>query len=91
MPVLVTCKFYIYRIKNECVIVSTTFFRRFNPKFLDGLGRNSNSLETLCLSWLPASLIATQSKMKALSCPQHFLRYKSMGKIVDAQGQETLE
>ena len=29
------------------------------------------------------------SKMKALSCPQHFLHYKSMGKKFDAQGQVT--
>ena len=28
-------------------------------------------------------------KMKALSCPQHFLRYKSVGKFFIAQGQVT--
>ena len=29
------------------------------------------------------------TKMKALSCPQHFLYYKSMGKHFIAQGQVT--
>ena len=41
------------------------------------------------MSSLPASLMKIQSKMKALSCSQHFLHYKSMGKLFVAQGQVT--
>ena len=38
---------------------------------------------------LPASVFTIRSKMRALLCPQHFLHYKSMGKIFGAQGQVT--
>ena len=48
--------------------------------------------EILWLSWLPASLMTIQSKMRALLRPQHFLHYnKSMGNIFGAQGQVTLK
>ena len=36
-------------------------------------------------------LMMSRSKIKSLSCPQHFLHYKSMGKYFDAQGHATLK
>ena len=89
MPGLVTCKFEEDSIKNEGTIVSTTFFPAL--MLIDGCDRNSKFSEIFWLSWLPASLIMTRSKLKALLCPQHFLHYKFevYGKIFGAQGQVT--
>ena len=42
------------------------------PKWLIRSGRNSNSSEILCLSWLPASLTKIRSKMNALALRHHF-------------------
>ena len=86
MPVLVICKFDDDLIKqNEGIIVSTTFSPlyvygnffgaqgRVIPKRIVRSGRKSN------LSSLPASLTKFLSKMKALSCPQHFPNYTLLG------------
>ena len=93
MSVLVICKFEEDPLKSEGIIVSSSFFSgahgQVTPKSMDGCGRNSNSSEILCLSWLPASLMTIRSKMRALLCPQNFLHYKSMAKIFGAQGQVT--
>ena len=62
---------------------------RVTPKLIDGCGQNSNSSEVLWLPLLPVSLMMVQSKMKMLSCLQHFLYCKSMGNIFDAQEQVT--
>ena len=42
-------------------------------------GLKSNSSEILCLSSLSASLKKIRSKLKALSCPQHFFRRSRVG------------
>ena len=42
------------------------------PKWLIRSGRNSNSSEILCLSWLPASLTKIQSRMNELAWRHHF-------------------
>ena len=42
------------------------------PKWLIRSGRNSNSSEILCLSWLPASLTKIRSKMNELACGHYF-------------------
>ena len=61
---------------------------RATPKSIVQCGRKSNLSEILWLSWLPASLKTVHSKVKALSSGQHFLHYKSMGKVFVAQGYE---
>ena len=45
----------------------------------------------LHLSWSSVSLMMIRSKIKSLSCPQHFLHYKYMAEIFDAQGHATLK
>ena len=62
---------------------------QITPKLTDGCGRNSNPTKFLCLSWLPASLVMMWSTMRVQLWPQHFLWYKSMGKIFYAQVQVT--
>ena len=66
MPVLVTCKFDMDPIKNECAIVSITFSLLvyksmgtiFNAqghvtqKLIDGCGPNSNSKDFMTSSWM---------------------------------------
>ena len=42
------------------------------PKWLIWSGRNSNSFEILCPSWLPASLTKIRSKMNELAWRHHF-------------------
>ena len=42
-------------------------------------GRNSNSSDFLCMSWLPVSTIIMESKATEKSWKHHFLHYKSMG------------
>ena len=78
---------------TEGAIESTRFVSgtqgQVTSKLMDGRGRNSTSSEILWLSCLPASLMIIFSKMRVLSCPQHFLHYKSMGKSLGAQGQIT--
>ena len=44
-------------------------------------GPNSNLFEILWLSSLPASMKKIRSKMKALTCSQHFPHYNPMGAI----------
>ena len=61
--------------------------RAVTPRTIDGCGRNSNSSEILCLSWLPASLMTIQSKHKALLCPHNFLHCKYMAKHFRTQGR----
>ena len=88
--VLVTSKCAENPIKSGGAFVSTTFFRaqgRVTLKLIDG--QNSNSSEVLWLPLLPVSLMMIQSKMKMLSCLQHFLYCKSMGNVFDAQEQVT--
>ena len=46
-----------------------------------GSGRNSNFVESLWLSSLPARLMKIRSKMKALEWPQDFPHYNPMGAI----------
>ena len=55
------------------------------PKLMVGSDRNSKSSEIVYLPLLPKSLMKIQSKM--LSCPQHFLHYKSSGKSFGGQGR----
>ena len=82
MPVLVTASLMKIQSYNEGAIVSTTFFTgaqgRVTLKISVESGGSSNSSEILYPSQLPASLKKVRSKMKALSCPQHFPHYKSM-------------
>ena len=90
MLVLVTCKFDKYPIKNKGAVRFTVFSytqEQVTPKRLVGSSHNSNWSKILRLSWLPGSVMKIQSIMKALSCPQHFLHYKSMEKMFMAQGQ----
>ena len=108
MAVLVTCKYDEDPIKNEVAILRTRsnmgFFGtkwQVLPKRISRSGPNSNFAEILCLSWLLASLMKIQSKLKALSIAQgqiglkslssgqHFFHYKSMGKHFVAQGRVT--
>ena len=49
------------------------------PKSVIRYGRNSNSFEMLCLSWLPASLTKIRSKVKATVWRHGFSHYKSTG------------
>ena len=63
--------------------VTTKRIVRSGPKLI------SSAILQVCLSSKPPSLKKIRSKMKALSCPQHFLHYKSMGKNFNAQGQVT--
>ena len=49
------------------------------PKRIVLSGPKSNSSEILCLSLLSASLKKMRSKLKALSCPQHFFRRSRAG------------
>ena len=51
--------------------------------------KNRTRPEFLCLSWLPATLMMIRSKMNELAWRHHFPHYKSMGNILDAQGQLT--
>ena len=51
------------------------------------IGPKSNSSKILCLSSLPGRLKKIQSKKKLLSCPQHFLHYKSTGKFSTLKGE----
>ena len=80
---LVTRKIVKHPIKNEDAIASTTAFPcaqgQVTPKSMAGFGRISNSFEILCLSRLHACLMTIRSKVKALSCTQHFLHYKFTG------------
>ena len=54
------------------------------PKWVVWSGPKSNSSELLCLSWFPATLMMIRSKMETA-----FSHYKSMGLLLDAQGQLT--
>ena len=55
------------------------------PKWVVGFGPKSNSTKLLCLSWLPATLMM----MNELAWRQHFPNNKSIGNVLDAQGQLT--
>ena len=85
MAVLVSCRFDDDQIKKMKVLLFPQHFLHYKsmgnifgaqgqvtPKRMVRSGPKSNSSEMLCLSWLPASEKKIQSKMKALSCPQHF-------------------
>ena len=79
MSVINTCKSYQnwrrYRVHN----IFSSAQGQVTLKSMDKRGRNWNSSEILCLSWLPVSLMMIRSQLKALSCPQLFIHYKSMG------------
>ena len=59
--------------------------RAITPKPKVQSGLKSNLFKILCL--LPASVMKIQSNMKAQSCSQHFLHYKSMGKFSSLKGK----
>ena len=61
---------------------------KLTPKWVVWFGPKWNLTELLCLSWLPATLMIIRSKMKT-SMETAFSHYKSMGNILDAQGQLT--
>ena len=54
-------------------------------------GPNSNWSESLCLSWIPASLKKLQSKLKVLWAGQHFPHYKSMGNFCRSRASNSVE
>ena len=54
---------------------------QLTPQSLVEPGPNSNLSEILWSSSLPVSMKKIQSKMKALTCSQHFPHYKPMGAI----------
>ena len=92
MSVLVACKFDEDTIKTKDAIISILGAQwQVTPNLIFGSSWNSNISENLCLSWSRASLMKIRSKLKALSCPQHFLHYKYIGKVFDAQWHVTLE
>ena len=88
---LLPASFTKIRTKMQTLWCPQHFFSsaqgQITPKLIYRWGRNSNSSKILWLSWLPASLIMIQSKMKVLLYSQHFPHDKSMGKIYDVQGQ----
>ena len=55
--------------------------RQLTPQSLIKSGPNSNLIEILWLSSLPASMKKIRSKMKALEWSQAFSHYNSMGAI----------
>ena len=57
---------------------------QLTPQSIIGSGQNSNSLETLWLSSLPAGMKKSRSKIKALERPQGY-----MSIFLDVQGQIT--
>ena len=61
-----------------------------NPNWEVWFGPKLSSTQLLCLSWLPATLMMIPSKMNELAWRQQFSLYKSMGNVLDAQGQLTL-
>ena len=84
MAVLATCKFDNDPIKNEDAIVSTTFspLQVYGKIFRHSRASNSEANMSilphieLVRDFMP---VLVRSKMKVLSCPQHFPHYKSMG------------
>ena len=91
MPVLVTSNFDDNSIKNEQASMETPFSHyKSMGNFLDAQGQltpysvvrsgqNSNSLEILCMSSLPASIKRIESKATEKRWRHHFPHYKSMG------------
>ena len=53
------------------------------------LARSLNPFKLLWLFLLPARMIRSHLKMKALECSQHFSHYKSMENFSEVQGQLT--
>ena len=84
MPVLATCNFEEDPIKTEGAIMSTIFVFggaqwHVTPKSINKYGWNSTSFNILCFSYLPATLMMIQSKLKAISHPQHLFRRSRAG------------
>ena len=78
-------------IKLKGAIVSSTFFFRYlrasNP--MVGSGRNSNSRRRFyaCPGYVQVWRRSVRSKINALSCPKHFLHYRSMGNFPMLKGK----
>ena len=91
MPVLVICKFDKDPINNERASEETSFSSYKSMRNCSGaqgcitevngpkFGRDSNSSEVLCLSWIFASLTKIRLKMTEKIWRHHFPHYNSIG------------
>ena len=75
MDVLITCKYEEDPIKNEGARVLTTIYINFSDAqgqitlvLVAVSGRNFNSSNLSCMSFLPARMGLIKSKMKELEC-----------------------
>ena len=96
MGFLVACKNEEDPIKNEGARVVITLFIDFSdvqgqltPKLVMESCRKSNASKLLWLVLLPAIMKKIHLKMKVLEWLQYFSHYKSIGILLDAQGQVT--
>ena len=86
MPVLIICKFEENLIKTEGVIVSTIFFSSTQGQATPKLIVLSGPRIKFVIDFMPFLVTckfeedsAKVSKMKELSCAQHFPHYKYIG------------